>query len=136
MGDQHVDHRDLGRVRIKTADGALAHDRTTIIGHRLHHPFEFVASRRDDAQRDALGEVGHDRIGNRALELGIDVARRQRLGAGGEIEIDRRELRKAHAERAENDVGMLYHAARARADRDATRRAGRKTIGSAIPPAR
>ena len=45
----------------------------------------------------------------------------QRLGASGEVEIDRRELGKAHAERAENTVGMLYHAARARADRDATR---------------
>jgi hypothetical protein len=55
------------------------------------------------------------------LELGIDVARGQRLGASGEVEIDRRELGKAHAERAENTVGMLYHAARARADRDATR---------------
>jgi hypothetical protein len=36
-------------------------------------------------------------------------------------EIDRRELGKAHAERAENTVRMLYHATRARADRDATR---------------
>ena len=58
-------------------------------------------------------------VGDGALQLGIDFACGQGLGPGGKVEINRRKLGKAHAERAENSVGVLHHPARARADRDA-----------------
>jgi hypothetical protein len=57
-------------------------------------------------------------LGDGALELGIDVARGQSRAAGGEIEIDRREVGKTHAQRAEQAVRMLHHAARPQPDRD------------------
>src|SRR5262249_4794225 len=42
----------------------------------------------------------------------------QRRGAGGEIEIDRREVGKTHAQRGEQAVGVLHHAARPQPDRN------------------
>ena len=54
------------------------------------------------------------------MKLGVDLAGGERLGARGEIVINRREVRKAQAEHAENVVGVLHHAARAHAHRDAS----------------
>ena len=53
------------------------------------------------------------------MELGVDRTCRKRIGAGGEIEIDRGEVRKAHAERAQDRVHVLHHAAGREPDRDA-----------------
>jgi hypothetical protein len=118
MGDEHVEHCDLRQVRVEAADLALAHHGTAIIRDRRHHPLELARAVGQHPQRDALRELGHDRVGNGALELGVDLARRQGGGAGGEIEIGRQEVGKAHAERAEKAVGVLHHAARAQPHRD------------------
>ena len=118
MGDEHVDHRDLRQVGLEAADRAGAHHGAAIVGNRLHDCFELAAPVRQHAQRNALGEIGHDRVGDGALELGIHVARGESRAAGGEIEVDRREVGKTHAQRAEQAMRMLHHAARPRPDRD------------------
>ena len=118
MGDQHVDDGDLRQVGFETADGAGAHHGAAVVGHGPQHSLELGGLVRQHTHPDPLGEIGHDRIGNGTLELSVDLARRQRRGAGGEIEVDRREIGKPHAQRAEQTVRVLHHPARARSERN------------------
>ena len=84
-------------VGFEATDRAGAHHGAAIIGNRPHDRFELAAAVRQHAQRNALSEIGHNRVGDGALKLGIDVACGQSRGAGGEIEIDRGEVGKTHA---------------------------------------
>jgi hypothetical protein len=113
-----IESGNLRQVGFETADGAGAHHGAAIVGHGPQHSLELGRLVRQHAHPDALGELGHDQIGNGTLELSVDLARRQRRGAGSEIEVDRRKIGKSHAQRAEQTVRVLHHAARARAERN------------------
>ena len=116
---QHIDHGGLRHVGIEAADRAFAHHGAAIERHGAQHGIEIGRWVRQHAQQNAGGERRHHLVGDRALQLRVGVAARQRLGAGGEIEEHRCEVGKGQAERAEYDAGMLGHAAFFRADDEA-----------------
>ena len=119
MGDQNIDHGGLRHVGIEAADRAFAHHGAAIERHRAQHGVEIGRRIRQHAQQNARGERRHHLVRDRALQLRVGLAALKRLGAGGEVEIHRREIGKCQAERAEDHAGVLGHAAFFRADDEA-----------------
>ena len=72
----------------------------------------------EDAHPNALGKVTHHPIGDRALELRIDLARGEHVGAAGEVDIDSLQIVGSNSESGKDRLGMLRHAVVLEADGD------------------
>jgi hypothetical protein len=97
MSGEHIHDRNLRHLMVEAANGVGVYDGGPIKRNRAQHGLHLSRRIGNDLQIDAGREISHHLIRDRALKLRIDRACRERIGASGEIEMDRRDIGEAQA---------------------------------------
>ena len=116
MADDDVDDTHLNDIFDDTAKGVFLHRDRTVERHRGKQLVALRGSVRDHPNVGALAQIGKHCVGNRRMELHVDLAGHKRVGAFGETQVHRRETVEGNAQHFEDRLNMLFHAAAFGAD--------------------